>query len=461
MPLNFVVIPLVFLAAIYVLATYGLARTFVLVYLPATIFFFLAVPIKIPGLPDLSVMSSVGYATLAMLFYRWNEVARVRWNGIDIVIALMMLAPAASVLMNNTLWDAVSKCGDLFFSWVLPYFLGRVAFTDPEARKLLLKVVCICLIISGVLAAFEARLKPLFVSRTYDSLNLNFAPNSNQQVFERYGLMRARSSFAHPIDLGNCAVLLGGLVIALCPITGRRWTEPLPLAGILGAGAMLVGSVSFTCFVMAVAAFGLMYVFSRPEWGKRLPVATIVGLGVLIVSHMTYMLQHDFNPERPTDKLEESMWIRIKIARESWDKLTEAGLLGGGQYIDTSDIAVGSVDNAYILFVLQSGWLHLVGWVCLAIAIGVTGARALRMSRTASERLPVAAALAALIATMLAMYTVFYGFIYALVFLMVLGIFSTMLQMLRDREMAQAAVPYARFAPGGLSPQVGYQVRPG
>lgn len=461
--LNYVVIPFVLFAAVYVMAAYGIARTFVLVYMPAIIFFSLAKPIPIPGLPNLTVMSSVGYVVLAMSMYRWQEIARVKWHAVDVIVVLMMIAPIISVFLNNTLWDAVSRVGDQFFSWALPYFMARIAFQDPVARKMLVQVLCVCLLISGFFAAIEARLIPLVVTRTYDNLGLNAAVNSNQQVFYRFGLMRARASYGHPIDLGNCGIMFAGLVYALCHITGRRWNSGLPFWGILAGAGMVIASVSFTCFMMGAAAVGTFYLFTRPNLGRKLPPVVILLTMLLYIAVMAFLLEYPASKDNPPrdNKLQESIWIRALIAQDSERKVEAAGLFGEGQYVDVTGIGTESIDNAYILFVLQHGYFHLAGWAILAIGIGMKGKRALSLCRTPSERYPVAAVLALLVATLIAMFTVYYGFLYSLIFLVLLGMFSSMTQMLQERETAQAAIPYARPVPSGIVPQSGYYVRPG
>lgn len=425
----------ILVATIYVTATRNIAHAFVYLFVPVMLFCSLFQPVRLPGLPNLVAETSLGYGIMigCVLAFtqRWHEITRIRLNVLDGFILLMMIPPTISAFVNDSAWDAISKTGQLFFQWVIPYFAARIAFTDPDARRALLPVVCVCAIILGVFAAIEARLLPYFITRSMEQLGL--AKVANTQVFYRFGLMRAQTSLGHPIDLGNMGVILGGLIIVLTPIAGRSYKEPLITAGILAAGAMVVGAVSFTGLTAMAAAFVFLLLFTRPNWGPRLVLPSIIGLICVICLVMNSMLMKDIPEERPTDALEASVWIRVKIIQEGWEKAINAGVFGEGQYLSTVGIGTGSIDNAYILFVMQYGWGYLVMWVVLALMIGWMGGKTLAMAHLPKERIPIAGVCASLGATLLAMYTVYFGFVYAIFFLVLLGILSTMNQLFRYR----------------------------
>ncbi len=437
--MNQIVLLAIFLTALYVALRYGIARTFTYVYVPALLLLFLIPKWDLPGIPNLITPSAVGYAVLLAVPFRWQEFTRIRLNFLDVLIVLMMMPPTLSVFLNDSLWDAISRSGDLFFRWVLPYFMGRIAFQDFDARRRLLPVLCTCAIIIGSFAAVEARLRPYFVARTMKQVGLANAPVA--QVFWRFGLARAQVTLGHPIDLGVCGVIVGSMIILLTPITGRKWNELLPLAGVIASGAMVVGAVSFTGFSALLAAFACFFAFRMPRAGPKLVLPAILALGFTITAIMTSMLTAELS-DRPEDKLDESIWIRMKLLQEGWETATNAGLVGQGQYLDTAGIGTGSIDNSYLLFVMQYGWLHLAFWIILALSIGYIGGRTLSLTRTTSERIPVAAACAGLIAVFASMYTVFYGFAYALLFLVLVGFLSSMWQIFSTTARAQAVMPH-------------------
>jgi hypothetical protein len=103
---------------------------------------------------------------------------RLKFNIFDGMILLMMLPPTMSALTNDTLWDAISKTGELFFLWVLPYFAGRMVLIDAEARRAAFKVLCICAIIIGFIALIEFRLRPYMYARAMQQIGLSDSPTA-------------------------------------------------------------------------------------------------------------------------------------------------------------------------------------------------------------------------------------------------------------------------------------------
>ncbi len=437
---------LIFCIATYWVAVHGIARTFAQVFIPALLFFFLTPQLNLPGVPDIWSFSAVGYPVLFMSFAKWDEVRRVKWNALDIMVTIMMISPTISVITNNGAWEGIGLSGEIFFKWLMPYFMARIAFFDPEARRLMLKTLCICTIIIGCMAAFEARLKPYFFSRTMERLGIakTFA---NEQVFPRFGLMRAQTTLGHPIDLGNCGVILGGMILTLVPIVKRKWNDPLILAGIMGAGAMVVGAVSFTGMVATLVAFSLMMLFSMPQIGKYFILPSIIGLMIAMAGFMYYMVNKEVSEDRPEDEVAASVWARDKVAQDSWAFAQESGLFGSGLKLDTQGMGTGrgSIDNSYMLFAMQFGWIYLIQWLILGLVIGYTGTRAMSAAQSPSERRPIAAAMGGIIAIFGAMFTVYYGFVYAIIIVCFFGCLSTMTQLLTNRGQnpLSASIPYA------------------
>ncbi len=457
--LNTLLLGSILLLTIFAMVRWGIARTFVFVFVPATLFFTLSPPVRLPGLPNLVATTAIGYGVMIGLvinFHRcWAELHKIKLNALDGLILLMIIPPTISVFLNNTTWDAISRSGEMFFDWIVPYTMARVSFADFEARKALLPVICYSTITLGCMAAVEARLRPYFFSRSMEKLKI--AKAANEQVFDRYGLMRAQTTLGHPIDLGNMGVILGGMIIMLTPIAGRRWQEPLPMAGVLAAGVMVIGAVSFTGLAATLLAFILLTAFRQPSYGPRLIIPATFGLLFLIVFLINSMLNKPISLERPDDQLEASVWIRVRIVQEGWPIIADAGLFGLGQRINTTGVGTGSIDNAYLLFVMQFGWLYLATWVALAFVIAWYSTKTLLLARTPSERIPVAALSATILAIMLAMYTVFFGFVYALYILVLFGFLSSMWQIFSSRALEQSAgypampgnMPYARMMPPG------------
>ncbi|MGN6726277.1 MAG: hypothetical protein ACTHLZ_10190, partial [Tepidisphaeraceae bacterium] len=289
-------------------------------------------------------------------------------------------------------------------------------------------------VIIGLCSAWEARLEPNKTARILHKLQWD--ETSNVMVMYRFGLARAIATAGQPIDLGNTGLIVGAMILILVPATGTSWRSPMAIAGILGASAMVFFCVSFTAWFSMVLAFLFYFLLSRPGLGKYLvvPILLIEITGMVGISYK--WLHTPISEERPEDQLEASKWIRTRIIQDAWSKCIDSGWFGFGKSLDTSDIAVGSVDNSYLLFIMRTGWFSLGAFVVFMLVVAAKGAAALGRARTASERYPAAAAVAGCLAIFFAMYTVFFGFGYAILFCCLVGMLSTMSEMLAARAPA-------------------------
>ncbi|HEX8341110.1 MAG TPA: O-antigen ligase family protein [Tepidisphaeraceae bacterium] len=444
--MHVIVLATIAVVAFAILATYGLGRTFALVYLPAVLFFYGVKEVSVPNVPNLNAFTAVGYPVLLMLPFCWREVRQLRFNVLDLFVALMFIPTSISAVLNTSLWDGISRAGDQFFVWIVPYFLGRICLQDVQARSAALKTLCVSVIVIAMLAVFEARLRPYFVSRTLAPMGLNTVAAG--QVFTRFGFMRAQVTLGHSIDLGLCGTLCGTMILILAPSVGRKWTEPLPFVAIGACGVMVVSSISFTAFGAMTAAIVLYLLFQQRWLGNKLVVPAVACLLVGISLVMGEMLTRDVS-ERPTDKLEESAWIRAKLLQDAWPAALDAGAFGKGRYLNVSDIGSGSIDNAYLLFVMEYGWVYLACWVVLALTVAWKGTQLLRMAGAPEKRMPAAAAMAGFVASLLGMYTVYYGFVYATLVCVLMGMIASMYQLFRYPPVVapMAAIPMPQGFP--------------
>ena len=449
----------IFVSALACMYRWGIGKTFAYVYLPAILFFNSAIPMSLKGIPNLTASSAVGYAVCVGLLFRWHELKALRFNVIDAMMLLLLIPPAISTGTNTGAWESISQTGELFFVWIMPYLMARIALQDAESRKAALTVLCVCAGAIGFMAMIEARLKPYAFSRALEDLNL-IRTNGNVQVLWRFGLARAMATTGQPIDLGACGVLLGSMILLLTPAVGRKWHNALPLIGILGCGAMVVCSVSFTGFLAMVAAFGMFVTFSIRGMGRWLVVPAIICIIGAMAFQTNKWVNQELSTDRPTEQAAASEWIRVRIVQDSWDIATSSGPFGYGKYLPTDKIGVGSVDNAYLLFIMQTGWTYLLGWLILMVVLAIKGAVALKHAGgVPSMRFPMAAGLAGCFAIFLAMFTVFYGFVYALLLCVLMGMISSMTQMYKQHAAPQSSRGFAVMPtpvrPGGFVPAGG------
>ena len=432
-------------ASMYLVATKGLARAFAWVYVPAILLVNFATSKQMPAIPNLATPTAVGYGCVLGLVLRPSELKKIRWIGLDTMMVLMVIPTFLSTLSTVDAWNAYRESMEVAFRWLLPYFFARISLQDADGRRQLLKALAICTVIIGMLAAWEARIEPNKTARILSKLQWD--KTSNVEVMYRFGLARAIATAGQPIDLGNCGVLAGTMILVLIPATGMKWNRPVPLIGILGAGAMVFCCVSFTAWIAMFIAFVLYFTFSRPTLGKWiiLPTLACEMAGMLLLSY--HWLHKVIPDQRPEDPIEASAWIRVRIIQDAWTQCLTSGWFGYAKTLDVTKIGVGSVDNSYLLFIMTTGWFSLAMWAVFMFVVVGTGAIAMKHARTASERLPLAAAIGGTMAVFFAMYTVFFGFAYSILICIVWGFIGTMYQMLVKPRPATAAVP------GGYAPQ--------
>ena len=444
---------------VYTMQRHGFGRTFAWCLLPAVLLVNFSKSVTMPLLPNLTSVSIVFYGVMIGLIFRWRELGRLRWNAIDTCMTLILVPIFVTTFMNGAL-DPASPINaptllpgslklaqrytmEFGVNWLFPYFMARMTLQDGAGRKAMLNVLCALSIFMALLTVVESSgLRPNITARTLYRFQLNTTSvgRPDSMVFKRFGLARAIATAGQQIDLGNVGVLVGTMILILIPATDSRWTSPLSVGGILGAGAMVVGSVSLTSWAGMVVAFGCYFLFTRPRLGRYFIVPILLAEFAFMLLQSYSMLNADLG-ERPEDGgAGDSKWIRVKIIQDAWPVASSAGLFGYGYGVDTRHIGIGSVDNSYLLFVLQVGWLGLLVWVLLLVVVIFKAAKAMSRVQTSTERLPLAAMTGGVLAITFSMYTVFFGFCYAILFGCVIGLLSSMSQMLAGQRAAAVSL---------------------
>jgi hypothetical protein len=116
----------------------------------------------LPGLPDYTKMSATCVGVfLATLIFDTGRVLRFRPTWVDVPLAIFCGGAFVSSITNGLgVWDGVSSALWLSITWGLPYFLGRVYFTDARS----LRELAVGIVVGGLLyvplCLFEMRMSP-------------------------------------------------------------------------------------------------------------------------------------------------------------------------------------------------------------------------------------------------------------------------------------------------------------
>jgi hypothetical protein len=448
--MSFLFIGILFLAAIFLTLQRGAAITFALLYLPILLLFSSVRRIGLPGLPDMSSTYAIIYGIFCALVLKGGEPFPIKWNIVDTLMVLMVGVIVIGAIANDKLWTGVNAAGEQFLGFLAPYFLARVAFQNAEARRIALRSCLIAAFVIAFFALIEVRLRPYFYSRMLKPLGLFTATNT--MVLHRFGLMRALTTFNHPIDMGNGCLLLTGLIAIFATTTKvglRNFWVRLGLCAALGSAFC---SLSFTAFMGLFSAIGLFVLFWYFRFSMRvLPLVYIaIFLGGLAAT--TYMNSMKLSEETPEDaSLSSSLWMRATIVQNCWPFCADAGALGWGKKIKKDQLDLESVDNSYLLFIMRRGWLFFAVFMCIPLALCYRGAKAYARTWSPHQRLPLIVGVTTVLAIMVAMFTVWFGFVYSILWVITMGLVGSIIDKILAVQTAPAYPPQA-MAMGYMQP---------
>lgn len=150
------------------------------------------------GLPNYTKATATSYGVLlGIIFFDFTKFSQFRPRLVDLPMALWCLVPFATSISNELgLYDGFATSVDQIITWGLPYFIGRLYFSDLDG----LRELAIGIVLGGLiyipLCLYEVRMSPQLHNMLY-----GFHPHSFKQqiryggyrpmVFMQHGLMVA------------------------------------------------------------------------------------------------------------------------------------------------------------------------------------------------------------------------------------------------------------------------------
>ncbi|HRI88276.1 MAG TPA: O-antigen ligase domain-containing protein [Candidatus Hydrogenedentes bacterium] len=148
------------------------------------------------GIPEYNKMTATSISLfLATLFFDPTRVLSFRPKWIDLPMLIVCFCPLASSLTNGLgLYDGLSESNGQLMKWGLPYFLGRVYFTDYQSMRELAVGVFIGGLIYLPFCWFEMRMSPQLHRMTYGYHQHAFVQTIRMggyrpMIFLQHGLM--------------------------------------------------------------------------------------------------------------------------------------------------------------------------------------------------------------------------------------------------------------------------------
>ncbi|MFO0953741.1 MAG: hypothetical protein U0835_21810 [Isosphaeraceae bacterium] len=269
---------------------------------------------------------------------------------------------------------------DIARRWVLPYVAGRVFLGSADDVARVLPVASKLLMGLATFAVVEAVTKVHLVNRL---LGKNFALLEGGEGY-RWGLKRAQGPLDHPIFFGMMLVLLWPWVDEAARRAwrgrGEKWW--LALAGMMAAAVVV--TVSRGAQISLVGTVGVTAFFRMPQYRLRMFVAAVVlGGGGYVAKHELSEVLSKWAGE----KAEEVRIVeingneyeysgtnhRVLLFKAYEQAMVDTGAFGFGYEmlgIELEEAVAqrfSSIDDHYIRFLLQYGYVGLGAFVLLSL----------------------------------------------------------------------------------------------
>ena len=151
--------------------------------------------ISVSNFPDYSRITAASLGMIfGTLFFGFNHLFSFRPRWFDVPMLLWCFADSAASLTNGLgTYDAISTCLSAILTWGLPYFFGRIYFSDHGG----LRTFTVAMVVAGLIyvlpCAYEIRMSPQLLGQIYGSAKWQG---------ERMGGYRPNVFFWSGIELG-------------------------------------------------------------------------------------------------------------------------------------------------------------------------------------------------------------------------------------------------------------------
>ena len=417
---------------------------FATVFVPALLFLSAVQGLPIPYFTNVNPPVAAAYGICVGLLLHGKPQFALRWNLVDTLVLSYTIAGMISAVMTEAGYTSIIQMKMELEGWVLPYLLARVAFHSVIAQRQCLHVLLSAMPVIALCGLVECRLRPRFYLHMLDTLGVVDWWGS-EAIATRYGLFRTTGTVAHPIYFGNLCVVVFGLIAMLAARRPKGINVFAVWAALLSTATGILVSLSFSAWnalFMACLAFTLTNWFG---WLRRhLIVLVLAGIvaGVLVGQ---VMLSTDAAANEHDSPEEVSLKNRALIVQNAWRVLSTTGWWGKGRFFDASELKLesthNSVDNAYLLIGIIRGWISLLIWLMIPLALAWHVSKAMQHRITTADCVSLQIGFATVCGILVAMYTVWLDISYTVPWLLLVGFTVTL------TDIVLAATPQAIGSP--------------
>jgi len=320
------------------------------------------------GSVKLTPMFVISILLFPMLFV-WG---RIRWAWPELVILALFCSFFVSISLSSPLTRAIEAIGRMFLIGAVPYLVGRYVIQDPRRLTRFLSLVIGLTAAFGVLALLESLNRTNIHSILW---GIPYAPHPE----DRLGMTRAYGWTTHSIMYGLVnAIFLPIVLVAVIEkmrVVGK-WTVLKALG--LGLGCFL----SLSTGAWGPAVLSLLFVawdyLCKVKPLIRWPVTFSLMIGgyytleVLANRPLLRILMMDLHLSSP-----EAWYYRWTLYRRVYDVMPGHWWLGHGLFVPPGFRGWGwSIDNNFLVILMQYGRIGLALWIGLFAAVFLYGGKA-------------------------------------------------------------------------------------
>ncbi|MBA4017076.1 MAG: hypothetical protein C0483_07890 [Pirellula sp.] len=340
------------------------------------------------GAIRIDLRMGVALVFLAGLALHPSTSYHLRFTAADFVIVALIAAQITSEFLTSA--TAVSVMPDIILQWGAPYLFGRIVWrsTEDQSRNFS-AIVTVCVVLS-VWAAIESvtRMNPVGKLLGFDG--------SIQAMNDiRWGLRRAEGNLTHPIFFGLQLAMLFPFAMAAARQSreghGPAWWRYAPW--IVGAGTFFTMSRGPQLAILLTLAVAYAVRFPRYRRAVLVPLVCAIGLVGLNINRAVELLQvwsgEDSSmllvikgePVHYTGTSHRLLQLRVyeeAVANAGWFGYGSVALAATGVKIPYIEEHLRqmffSIDNHYLQFVLQTGYVGITLFLLLCLTSAYTAA---------------------------------------------------------------------------------------
>ena len=266
--------------------------------------------------------------------FDWLMIAHVAWSGLAY---LVMYGPGAGL----------EKAGTYVVDFLSVYLLARLCLRSAHDVAMTLRVLLLLVVPITALAIPEALLGQRFVHEFAQSITGQWYNFSDET---RFGMLRAASTFAHPILFGMfCAALVSAVWFV-----SRSTTRRFVMLGLLGTGTFF--SLSSAPLLVFVGQIGLIVLERTTRWLKKRVTLFALGFVALIIALELFTGRGAIGVLTLVMLNPATAWYRKAQIEYSFDDILRHPLFGlGDQLYTRPDWLSASIDNHFLFLAIRSG----------------------------------------------------------------------------------------------------------